>query len=421
MKKSNIWIMNHHIAPPSIEHQNRHVWFSKYLSKKGHKVFLFCASTVKKGSESLIKDNSKYITEKDDFGKYIIINTRKFFGNKKNRILNMIDFYQGLMKNYKEIINKYGSPEVIYASSVHPLTLVAGIKIAKKLNVPCICEVRDLWPETLVEFGSLKKKSILAKLLYAGEKWIYKKADKLIFTMEGGKEYIKDKKWDKEIDLNKVYHINNGIDLEAFNQNLTKNTIEDFDLTNKETFKVIYTGTIGIPNKVDVILKTAKLIKERGLDKIIFLIYGDGVELEKLINYKEKNNLENVIFKNRVEKKYIPYILSNSNLNIFTGAEVELYKYGLSLNKLFDYLASGKPSISNMKCGKYDILKKYDCGITIESNDFSLLADKIIGFYNMPPEKYNEYCKNALIASKDFDFKKLTDNLERIFINPYNI
>ncbi len=63
--------------------------------------------------------------------------------------------------------------------------MVAGIKIAKKLGVPCICEIRDLWPEAIFSFNKAKEKSILGKLLIKGEHWIYKKANALIFTKEG--------------------------------------------------------------------------------------------------------------------------------------------------------------------------------------------------------------------------------------------
>ena len=73
---------------------------------------------------------------------------------------------------------------------MHPLTLVAGIKIAKQFGIPCICEVRDLWPESIVAYGALKRNSIIAKILYQGEKWIYKKADSIIMTWEGGKNIL---------------------------------------------------------------------------------------------------------------------------------------------------------------------------------------------------------------------------------------
>ena len=100
---------------------------------------------------------------------------------------------------------------------------------------------------------------------------------------------------------------------------------------------------------------------------------------------------------------------------MFTGKHIYLYKYGLSLNKMFDYFASGKPIVSNIECG-YDMLKEYDCGITVNGGDPNALAEGILKFYNMPKEEYDTYCKNALKAAEDFDFKVLTDKLEKTIL-----
>jgi glycosyltransferase involved in cell wall biosynthesis len=136
---------------------------------------------------------------------------------------------------------------------------------------------------------------------------------------------------------------------------------------------------------------------------------------EELERYCVSNNIGNVIFKGKVDKKYIPNILSRSNLNVFTGKHINMYKYGLSLNKMFEYFASGKPTLSNIECG-YDIIKRYNCGKTVKGGSAEELAEGILGFYNMPIEEYDTYCNNALKAAQDFDFKILTDTLEEIVL-----
>ena len=177
----------------------------------------------------------------------------------------MLFFYHNLFPVANDYAKIDGKPDVIIASSVHPLTLVAGIKIAKILHIPCICEVRDLWPESLVAYGFIKRNSLLAKILYQGEKWIYKRANKLIFTMEGGKDYIIEQGWAEEsggpINLDKVYHINNGVDLEAFNYNKDNYVVEDMDLDNEQTFKVVYVGSIRRVNNVKRIIDGKKRLR----------------------------------------------------------------------------------------------------------------------------------------------------------------
>ena len=326
----------------------------------------------------------------------------------------MVDFYKNLFPVAKEIAKIYGKPDVILASSVHPLALVAGIKIAKKYKKPCVCEVRDLWPETLVAYGCLNKNNIIVKLLYSGEKWIYKNANFLIFTMEGGKQYIIDKGWDIEnggpIDISKVYHINNGVDLGSFDYNKKHYTLDDDDINNEDFFKVVYAGSIRKANNLEIVLNAAKYIKAASKNEIKFLIYGDGNQRDYLQKKCQLENINNVIFKGKVNKKYIPYIVSNSDLNILNYSYNDIWKYGGSQNKIFEYLAAGKPVLSTIKMG-YDILEKYGAGISLNNQSAENIGENILKIYQMPGEKYNNLCKNARCAAQDYDFKVLTKKL----------
>ena len=83
-------------------------------------------------------------------------------------------FYLNLLSVAKQYAKTNGKPDVIIASSVHPLTMVAGIQISRKFGIPCICEIRDLWPEAIFAFNKAKENSLLGRILINGEKWIYK-------------------------------------------------------------------------------------------------------------------------------------------------------------------------------------------------------------------------------------------------------
>ena len=397
----------------------RHYWFAENLIDSGYKPTIFCASTNHFSNNNVDTKGEKYIQKTVNEIPFVFVNTPNYKGNGSKRIFNMIAFYRNLFSVSKHYSGLNSKPDIILASSVHPLTLVAGIRIAKKFGTPCICEVRDLWPEAIFTFDKVREKSLLGKILTTGEHWIYRKADALIFTKEGDTDYIKERKWDTaqggDIDLEKTHYINNGIDIDEFNDNKEKHIYNDIDLNNKDTFKILYTGSMGKANELIYVIKTAERIKELGINDIKFILFGDGYQREELEEYAKNNGLGNVIFKGKVEKKYIPNILSKSNLNIFTGKYIYLYKYGLSLNKMFDYFASGKPTLSNIECG-YDMLEKYDCGITVGGGSSEDLAEGVLKFYNMPRDGYNRYCRNALKAAEDFDFKLLTDKLEKIIL-----
>ncbi|CAM5183420.1 Glycosyltransferase involved in cell wall bisynthesis OS=Ureibacillus acetophenoni OX=614649 GN=SAMN05877842_104131 PE=4 SV=1 [Ureibacillus acetophenoni] len=409
--KKKIWIFNHYATNMFTDRNGRHYAFAKYLLKSGHQPTIFCASTVHNADENFIHENQKYTTNQVDDIPFVFIKTPSYEGNGQQRVKNMFHFYKNLFPVAKEYAKLYGKPDVILASSVHPLTCVAGIKIAKKLGIQCICEIRDLWPESIVDYGMLKEKSLLSRLMYMGEKWIYKKADKLIFTMEGGKDYIIERGWSKEnggpIDVSKVFHINNGVDLELFHLNRENFTFEDPDLNNPDLFKVVYAGSIRKANNVKKIVDIANVILQKGNHHIKFLIYGRGPERETLEEYCKEENIQNVEFKGYIEKRQVPYLLSKSNLNIMHIDNTNLKKYGASLNKMFEYFASGKPTITDCEFG-YDLLKKYQCGIVIDGATKEQLAEAIIEISKPNSIEYETYCKNALIAASDYDFKVLT-------------
>ena len=415
MKK--IWIWDHYSTEGYFDHGWREYWFSKYLIKAGYEPTVFCASTIH-NSDKQIEFDGPYKEDSVDGIPYVFIKTPSYKGNGKARVKNMYAFYKGILKMYSAYAENHGKPDVIYASSVHPLTLVAGEKAAKKMHIPCICEVRDLWPESLVDYGQIKKDSSFTKFLYKKEKEIYTKADALIFTMEGGRQYIIDKGWDKQthggpVDLDKIHHINNGVDLEAFDHNKEHNIIRDDDLED-DSFKCVYTGSVRLVNDVGQLVKAAKIIQDSGHDNIKILVYGDGDQREELIKTAKDKNINNIIFKGRVPKDNIPYVISKCNLCIMHSNRVAIDRYGLSFNKSFEYLAAGRPILENNR-SEYDYIEPNGAGIAKDIETSQQYADEITRFAEMSKDEYEGYCNAARkTAEEKYDFKILTDKLIKI-------
>ncbi|GFI28343.1 hypothetical protein IMSAGC012_03475 [Lachnospiraceae bacterium] len=417
--KKNIWIFNHYATNMYYDNGGRHYWFAKYLKREGYNPVIFCAN-VFHGFQKEVDTHGKMYVEKNDNADYIpfvFIRTPQYKKNGFSRIKNMTSFYTALFKVAKEYCRSHDKPDLIFASSVHPLTLVAGIKLSKKLGIKCICEVRDLWPESFVAYGKLNEKSLFASILYKGENWIYKKAGALIFTMEGGKNYIKDKKWDKKsggsIDLQKVYYINNGIDLPVVLENREKNPFENEKFEKIENEKIIYTGSIREVNHVGLLLDTAKFLKAQ---KLTFCIFGDGDEREKLEKRVAIEKIDNVVFFGRVDKKYIPDIVSRALLLIVCQQDkMAIGKYGTSQNKMFDYLAAGKAIISNLP-NKYSIINRYNCGIERDLPTAEILAEQINEMVR-DKKQMEKWGENAFVAAKEFSFENHTKKLIRIIEN----
>jgi glycosyltransferase involved in cell wall biosynthesis len=393
----------------------RHYWFAQNLINEGYDTTIFCANTYHNKSDFIDTGGKKYVIDILNNIPFVFVKTSIALGNGLDRVKNMGLFYWRLFSVAKEYIAENGKPDVIVASSVHPLTMVAGIQIAKKMKIPCICEVRDLWPETIFMGGRLSEKSLFGRVLSHGEHWIYKKADSLIFTKEGDTDYIKEQKWDTshggDVDLSKAYYINNGVDLEAFSNLVAEKEYFDSDLESGK-FNVIYVGAIRPINNVGNILDTAKLLLKH--KDIQFLIYGDGNQKEMLEKRVLDEGLYNVKMKGFVNKQFIPSILNKSTVNILNYSSTQYnWTRGNSSNKLFEYMASGKPIISTVKMG-YSIIDKYKCGIELDKGTSEELAEAILKIKNLKASQYDELGNNARAGAEDFDFKVLTEKLVRV-------
>ena len=114
-----------------------------------------------------------------------------------------------------------------------------------------------------------------------------------------------------------------------------------------------------------------------------------------------------------MEKKYIPFILSKSDLNLNHVKQTGIMRFGCSLNKQFDYFASGKPVLSDLTVS-YDLIERYGAGVTLPTQDTEALCQEVLRFAHMPKEEYEQYCRNARHAAEQYDYQELTQKLLEI-------
>lgn len=410
--KKTVWIFHPTATPPTMTGFTRPYNFGVHLKEHGYDVKVFASSHLHYSNENLIKNRELFITNNETEIPHVFVRSYSSSGNGIGRVFNMLTYYRNLIKVAKEFDQNGERPDIIIASSPHPLSLLAGIKVADYFKIPVINEVRDFWPEVFFKADKISERGIIGRVLIAGEHWLYKKSDGLIFLKEGDYTYLTDKKWDiaqgGEIDLEKYRYINNGVDIEEFNQLTQTEVYRDADL-KEENFNVIYTGAIRPVNNVDLLIDAAKLLKDQ--KDVCILIYGDGNEYADLKKRLKNEKIKNVKLKGYIDQKYIPSLLSQSSVNILNYSQ-DLYNWsrGNSSNKLFSYMASGKPVISTVKMG-YSPITTYDFGIELEDNSAAGLAQAIKKIKNMDQSKYDELSQNALEAAGNYDYSKLTEKL----------
>jgi glycosyltransferase involved in cell wall biosynthesis len=409
MKRKTIWLLNHYAITPSQGGGTRHYNFAKELSKRGYNVYVFASGQLHNNNGSMLSDQEEYRVDTIEGFKWVWINTRKYSGNGRDRALGMLDYYRFLTRKYK-IFEK---PDVIIGSSVHPFACLAGIKISRKIGARSISEIRDLWPQTLIDMGKLTEKSLMAKILYWLENRIYIKSDRIIVTAAGMKDYI----INRGIEGNKITYINNGTDVQAFLEQaaILSEEAEKILKENSDRFLCIYSGAIGAANYLDnLVLAAETLQRDSQYDKIRLIIVGNGPEKKRLEAMSSQKGLTNLKFYDSIKKESIPSLLVDCDVALFNLKRVELLKYGLSANKLFDYMCSAKPVIFSCETSG-DYVKQSSCGYSIEPERPDLLAEAILKLYGTAPEAREEMgARGRKFVEENFDVPILVNKLEEV-------
>jgi glycosyltransferase involved in cell wall biosynthesis len=406
-----VWIVNYYCLPPNSTGNSRHLEFAHYLQKAGYEVLLFSASWWPGFETDLVPKVKKY--ETIDYGDchFVHIRTRHYAGNGINRMYSIFNFAWCVFRIRKQ----FKKPDVI----LHNIHVPFDYPIywtAKRLKTKYVAEAWDLWPDQMVRFGLISKNNPAVSIAYRLEKSLYMKADKVVFSMEGGIDYLRSRHWTKDsggcIDQAKIHYINNGVNVNKFNTDREKCQLDEADLRDNGYFKIVYMGSVNMVNHIQTLIDAANFLKRD--TKYRFFIYGDGRDRSYLEQYCKEKNITNVLFKEKhIPLEYVAFVVSQSDLNVM-NYEKTFGLYGVSSGKLFQYLAAGKPIIANIKMNYCEIERK-NLGIARDLDTPEEYANAIRSIANLPDDQYKAMCMRVGKVAAEFDFKVLSDKLIRIF------
>lgn len=402
----NIWIINETTGSRIHGMVFRPYYLAKEFVKKGYGVVIFS------GSFSHVYSNPPKVdgnTRKEtiDGIEYCWIKTPKYSRSQSlGRILNAFVY---VLKMF--LINKkeFGKPDVIIVTSPTPFSIINGYYYKKKFNARLIFEVRDIWPLTLIEIGSISKRHPFVIFTQFFENFSYKVSDRVVSVLPNSKNHMISHGMKED----KFVHIPNGIDIEEIcNAKDIDPEVKNRIPENK--FIVMYAGKIGISNALEYLLLAAG--KLRNNDQIHIVIAGDGSEKQRFIKLKEEEKLENVTFIDPVKKEQVPSLLSFADVFYIGWHKNNLYKYGISANKLFDYMYAGKPVIHSVQIESNDSVKESASGISVEPENPDAIANAVLKLYNMSENDRMEIGrKGKEHILLNHTYEKLSDSYIKIF------
>ncbi|MBD3789210.1 MAG: glycosyltransferase family 4 protein [Campylobacterales bacterium] len=370
-----IWIINEYAGSPKYGMTFRHYYLAKAFNDAG------CDTTIISGAYShFLKQlpqmaESTYKVENVEGVRFLWIKVVKYMKSfDKKRVYKWFEF---MMKLF--FISKYipGKPDVIICSPTAPFSILPAYWLAKKYHAKLIFEVRDIWPLTLIELGGFSKTNPFVVLMGWFERFALKKSDIIVSNLQNYGQHMKD------LGIDRPFHwISNGIDLKEMEevQPLDENVRAQIP---KEKFIVGYTGKIGVSNALEVFLEAAVHLK--GKTDIVFIIVGEGQEKASLI--KRYGALENVVFIDSITKQQVQSILALFDA-CYIGLQSEsLFRFGVSPNKVFDYMYSAKPIIYAIDSGEHNLIEIAGCGISVEAENPEAVAKAIAEIYEMPQQE----------------------------------
>lgn len=400
-----VWIIDHYSSEPQYGGITRQYDFAMEMGKRGYRVVVIASGYS--------HFTHKYITEEGKNIKvsvlspnvhYVYLKTRPYESNGGlGRARNIFDFMFKVIKYEPLIAKKFGKPDVVTGCSVHPLAWVAAYKIARKYKIRFVAEVRDFWPRIWVVGGDKKSTDPMVLFFDAVQRWTFKKADRIIYSMYHGDKYICG---ELGVDQKKTFLIGQPMDCSRFDRNserleLLPKEIREFigigtESDAGEEFICSFAGYYMVYEGVYVMLEAQKLLQERGVPvRMVFV--GSGQEKEGMEDYIKTHHLRNVLVYDRIPREAVPVLISHSDIcmaHLEVKGHKEVYKYGVSKNKVNEYLYSGA-------CTLYGFLYKDDevaasgGGMIFEPYNAQDLADKIEQVYRMPKEERKKFGQNG--------------------------
>lgn len=375
------------------------------LALKGNKVTVVCSKIgYMKGDTANLSFKQKLL-QKTKVESVEVIRIWSYLGlhsSYMGRIFNYISF--SISSAIAMLLIK--KPDVVLISSPPLFCAFTTGLVCFLRRIPFILEVRDLWPTSLIELGAIKN-SLIKSVMFLMERFLYNKAYRIITLTRGIKNYL----LNIEIPEAKIAFIHCGVNLTKMypDYNAGIRVRSQYGWESKKV--VMYFGALGEANNIDVIIRAASDLKYN--KDIIFVLIGDGIRREKIIQEVANLKLENVVVLPALPKSEGRKFLSAADVCIVTLKDLKIFE-GAIPTKLIDYMACKRPVLCGVKGEAKEIVDDAKCGYVFNPNDEKQLVYCLLKILSNN-EKSTEMGINGYnYVVKNFTIEKMQDAYERV-------
>lgn len=377
----------------------RSYWISQELIRRGHDVIM-------------LTETNKYYNEaaEVDVDGIKVIYLKNDYDNSMTAGARMRSFVNFMIKAISRA-KKIDDIDLVFATST-PLTVgVVALWLKWTEGWKYVFEVRDLWPEALIQGGLKNKPAIwMLKIL---ERKTYKYAEQIIALSPG----MKDGVLATGIMDDKCTVIPNMSKPDKFYPHKRSEKImEEFSI-DPAKFNLIHFGSMGQLNGLEYIIRAAECAQTKGENTLQFLFLGAGSTLPALQEMVREKNLKNVKFLGNHPMDIVSEIVNCCDASITSFRNLPILATN-SPNKLFDSLSAGKVIIVNSNGWTKELVEKYECGFYVDPEKPEELVDRMILIKDNPDMKHKMEENSRKLSIEVFDknilVRKVSDILERV-------
>jgi glycosyltransferase involved in cell wall biosynthesis len=359
-----IWIVNNYANEPDGAGGTRHFSLAKQLKASGYSPYIIAASTLHNQDGQRLTANEDIRVSVIETVPFVWLRAPKFSGNGLRRLWNMIRFAGQLPR--RKLLHHIPPPALVIGSTPDPFAALGAYFAATKHGARFIYEVRDFWPISLIELGKLKRWHPLAIVMYAIEAFLCRRASLILTVQCHAHQYLERYRVPRE----KWAYLPNGVDVSLFPEPPLKEP--------SERFTFMYFGAHGHGNSLENILLAMRSVE--ALDptgRIHCRLVGNGPLKPALVAQAKHLGLTRVHFEPSVPKREIPALAAQADVLLFNVFDMPILRYGISANKLFDYLAAKRPIIFACNASD-DPVAKAHAGLTVPANNPEALANAML-------------------------------------------
>jgi glycosyltransferase involved in cell wall biosynthesis len=390
-----VWFVNQYAGSPHHGMEFRHYELGRQLVELGARVVVISGSYSHLFAHQPAV-RATYQLEEVDGLTYCWVRVPPYSrAMSVGRVRNMVVF---MLRLFRLPTRRLPAPDAIVVSSPSPFPILPASLWTPRTGRRLIFEVRDVWPLTLQELGGLSRLHPLVAVMGWFERFAYRAADTVVSVFPAAAPHYAA----KGMAPSKLRVVPNGASPDAFLEP-TRPTPEDVRVVAESgAFTVGFVGTLAVANAIEPLIEAARLLAN---EDVRFVIVGHGSEDGRLRTLAA--DLPNVTFLGPVDKPDVPATLRAFDLCYIGYHRSTLYRFGISSNKVFDYMAASRPIVLAADAVN-DWVQAAGCGITVPPDDPGALAAAIRTMAGMSaPERSRLGANGRAFVEREHDYAVL--------------